>query len=166
MSYQSTVLIVDDDTAVREILAALLQNQGYHLVLAATGAEALEQAAALRPDVILLDIMMPEMDGFEVCRRIRATPHLADISVIIITALDDREARLHGIEAGADDFIAKPFDKTELRARVRMITQLNRSRHLMIERAKFARMVEFAPNGIMILDADGTILLANPAMSR
>ncbi len=59
--------------------------------------------------------MMPEMDGFEVCRRIRATPQLADISVIIVTALDDREARLHGIEAGADDFIAKPFDKSELR---------------------------------------------------
>ena len=166
MSYQSTILIVDDDASIREILAALLQNQGYRLELATNGAEALERAALLRPDVILLDIMMPEMDGFEVCRRIRATPQLADISVIIVTALDDREARLRGIEAGADDFIAKPFDKSELRARVRMVTQLNRSRHLMIERAKFARMVEFAPNGIMILDADGTILLANPAMSR
>jgi len=144
----------------------LLQNQGYRLAFATNGAEALEQAAALRPDVILLDVMMPEVDGFEVCRRIRATPHLADISLLLVTALDDRYSRLQGIEAGADDFISKPFDRFELRARVRMIIQLNRSRRLMLERAKFERVVELSPDGIMVLDADETILLTNPAMLR
>ncbi|MFL5802377.1 MAG: response regulator [Roseiflexaceae bacterium] len=166
MIYQSTVLIVDDEPSMRNILTALLQNQGYRLVLATNGIEALNQAAAVRPDVILLDVMMPGLDGFEVCRRIRATPHLADVSLLLITALDDRDSRLQGIEAGADDFISKPFDRFELRARVRMITQLNRSRRLMLERAKFERVVELSPNGIMVLDADETILLANPAMLR
>src|SRR5262245_46639209 len=121
MSYQSTILIVDDEPVGRAALEALLLNQGYRLMFAGSGREALEQAAVLCPDVILLDVMMPEMDGFETCRRIRATPGLAEVSVILLTALDDRGSRLQGIEAGADDFISKPFDRVELRARLRTI---------------------------------------------
>src|SRR4051794_3516226 len=117
MNYSCTILIVDDQPTGRETLGALLGNQGYHLAFASNGAEALKQAVVLSPDLILLDIMMPVMDGFEVCRRIRATPEIADVSVIIVTALDDRDSRLQGIEAGADDFITKPFNRVELRAR-------------------------------------------------
>ncbi|MBI1876793.1 MAG: response regulator [Chloroflexi bacterium] len=131
-----TILIVDDNSAGRETLAELLMATEYNLVFASDGLEALTKAAELTPDLILLDVMMPGMDGFEVCRRLRANPHLAEAPVILITALDDHASRLQGLEAGADDFISKPFDKLELRARVRTITRLNRYGSLLAERAK------------------------------
>src|SRR5690349_15563274 len=118
MSQPTTILIVDDEPIGRETLAALLHTQGYQLEFASGGAEALSQAAALQPDLILLDVMMPGIDGFEVCRRVRADPAVAEVPIVLVTALDDRGARLEGIEAGADDFVTKPFDRTELRARI------------------------------------------------
>lgn len=158
------ILIVDDEPAGRETLAALLLSQGYQLAFAGSGAEALRQADELQPDLILLDVMMPGLDGFEVCRRLRADPVLGDVPIILLTALDDRTARLHGIEAGADDFVSKPFDRVELRARVRTIMRLNRYRRLLIERGKLARVIEFAPDGLLIVDQSGVIVLANPAI--
>ena len=149
-----------------ETLAALLLTQGYQLEFAAGGAEALHQADALQPDLILLDVMMPGMDGFEVCRRLRADPVLGDVPIILLTALDDRTARLHGIEAGADDFISKPFDRVELRARVQTIMRLNRYRRLLVERGKLAGVIEFAPDGLLIVDQTGVIVLANPAIRQ
>lgn len=130
------LLVVDDEPSGREILNDILETQGYEITSASHGAEALELAAAFDPDLVLLDVMMPGMDGFEVCRRLRADPALADVAIVLITALDDRASRLRGIEAGADDFLSKPFDRIELRARVQMITRLNRHRHLMAERAQ------------------------------
>jgi len=159
-----SVLIVDDEPAGRETLAALLHAQGYQLAFAANGTEALQQAAAIQPDLILLDVMMPELDGFEVCRRLRADPVLGEVPIILLTALDDRTARLRGIEAGADDFVSKPFDRIELRARVQTIMRLNRYRRLLIERSKLARVIEFAPDGMLIIDQEGVIVLANPAI--
>jgi DNA-binding response OmpR family regulator len=129
MSQPTTILIVDDEPIGRETLAALLHAQGYQLEFAGGGAEALAQAAATQPDLILLDVMMPGIDGFEVCRRVRADPAIAEVPIVLVTALDDRGSRLEGIEAGADDFVTKPFDRTELRARIRAITRLNRYRH-------------------------------------
>jgi DNA-binding response OmpR family regulator len=120
------ILIVDDDRLGRETLAALLGLQGYQLAFAGGGAEALHLAAMIQPDLILLDVMMPGLDGFEVCRRLRADAVLGEVPIILLTALDDRTARLRGIEAGADDFVSKPFDRVELRARVQTIMRLNR----------------------------------------
>jgi len=165
-STKSSILIVDDELVIREVLERILSAGGYDLAFASSGAEALAKAAELTPDLILLDVMMPVMDGFEACRRLRADPLLAEVPVIMVTALDDRDSRLRGIEAGADDFIAKPFDKMELQVRVRAITKLDRYRRLLSERAKFERAIELSPNGIMIVDARGTICLANPAMLR
>jgi response regulator RpfG family c-di-GMP phosphodiesterase len=129
MTQPTTILIVDDEPSGRETLAALLHGQGYRLEFAAGGAEALAQVAAHQPDLVLLDVMMPGMDGFEVCRRVRADPTIAEVPIVLITALDDRGSRLEGIESGADDFVTKPFDRTELRARIRAITRLNRYRY-------------------------------------
>jgi putative two-component system response regulator len=126
MSKPPTVLMVDDEPTSRAALEALLYREGYQLAVASSGTEALSLAAALLPDLILLDVMMPDMDGYEVCRQLRAHPVLADVPIIIVTALDDRQSRLYGIEAGADDFISKPYDRVELRARVRTIMRLNR----------------------------------------
>ncbi len=134
MDEQSRILLVDDDAGVRGVLKDLLLFEGYQVLVAADGPEGLEKAADLVPDLILLDVMMPNMDGFEVCEKLRADPLLGDVPVIMLTALDDSESRLRGIEAGADDFVSKPFEYVELQARVRTILQLNRYRRLLEER--------------------------------
>jgi sigma-B regulation protein RsbU (phosphoserine phosphatase) len=126
----ATILVVDDDCLARQILKLLLESEGYHLVLAESGREALQLAGPLRPDLVLLDVDMPDIQGYDVCRQMRSDPVLAEVPVILVTALSDRDARIHGIEAGADDFISKPFDHVELMARVRTITRLNRYRRV------------------------------------
>lgn len=135
MGTQSTILIVDDQPVGREVLDELLFSPQYTLVFAASGAEGLEKAFEVRPDLILLDVMMPDMDGFEVCRRLRADSRLAEVPILMLTALEDDTSRIEGIEAGADDFITKPFNRAELRARVATITRLARYRKLLEERA-------------------------------
>jgi two-component system cell cycle response regulator len=156
-----TILIVDDNLSAQETLEELLSGQGYDLVFASNGEEALAQAVQLSPDIIVLDVMMPGIDGFEVCRRLRVEPRLAEVPVIMVTALDDRQSRLQGIEAGADDFISKPFDRLELRARIRTIMQLNRYRRLHAERTKFEWVVEQAKDAYLIVSGDDTIRYAN-----
>jgi len=130
----STILIVDDEPTARQTIESILEGQGYDLEMAENGIQALEKAARLRPDVILLDVMMPGMNGFEVCKSIRNDPTLAEIPIIMITALDDRQSFLSGLEAGADDYINKPYDRYELRARLLGITRLNRYRKILDER--------------------------------
>jgi putative two-component system response regulator len=132
---KSTILIVDDEPFGRETLESILEPEGYTLVMAENGYQAIEEARAVRPDVILLDVMMPGMNGFEVCKRIRSEKQLAEIPILFLTALDDRQSLLSGLEAGADDFISKPFDRFELRARLLGITRLNRFHKLNEERS-------------------------------
>ncbi len=162
MTYQSTVLIVDDEEVIRETLEGLLLPQGHHLAFAGNGVEALTKAAQLMPDLILLDVMMPDMDGFTTCEHLRADHILAEVPIIMITALDDRESRLRGIKAGADDFITKPFDFVELQLRVQTITRLNRYRRLLTERHKFEWVVEQDKDGYLIVNEKDEILYANP----
>ncbi|HAV78530.1 MAG TPA: two-component system response regulator [Anaerolineae bacterium] len=132
----STVLVVDDEYSGRQTLESILEGEGYNIEMAENGMQAIEKAKQLLPDVILLDVMMPGMTGFEVCQHIRNDPVLAEIPIIILTALDDRESLLNALKAGADDFISKPFDRFELRARLLGITRLNRYSKLIQERAK------------------------------
>lgn len=163
---QARILIVDDEPVGREVLEALLCAQGYELFFAENGPDALSKAAEHMPDLVLLDVMMPKMDGFEVCRRLRADPEHAEVPIIMVTALDDRDSRLKGIEAGADDFITKPFDRTELRARVRSIARLNRYRHILAERAKFQWVAERTQEGYLIVGGQDEVLYANPQARR
>jgi PAS domain S-box-containing protein len=162
-AHKSTILIVDDDPLTRKLIKTLLSHEEYNLFLAANGAEALAKAAELTPDLILLDVMMPDTDGFEVCRRLRADPLLSTVPVIMITSLNNHAARSKGIQAGADDFVSKPFNHAELKARVRTITRLNRYR-LLREQAKFKQLIEHSPDGVAIVTAGGLVGLANPAM--
>src|ERR1044071_3558478 len=138
----SMVLIVDDEMTARETLIAMLEGEGYDLRVAKDGTQALQMLEELQPDLILLDVMMPGMDGYEVCRRVRSTPQLAEVPIILLTALDDRASLVRGIEAGADDFLSKPADRRELTARVRTITRLNRYRTLMEQRENIRHMAE------------------------
>jgi len=132
----SMVLIVDDEYSGRVTLQAVLEGEDYDLEMAENGIQAIEKTKKLLPDVILLDVMMPGMTGFEVCKRIRSDPQIAEIPIIMLTALNDRDSLLNALKAGADDFISKPFDRYELRARLLGITRLNRYQKLLQERAK------------------------------
>ena len=136
------ILIVDDDPLMREAIGALLHGEESRLVFAEDGAQALSLAAEIFPDIILLDVMMPGMSGFDVCSQLRANPVLAEVPVVMITALDDRESRLRGLRAGADDFLTKPVDRIELLTRVQNIGRLNRYRKLLEERQRFNEMLE------------------------
>ncbi len=162
----STILIVDDTPAIHVMIAALLRDDPYQLENAYSGEEALVKALAVTPDLVLLDIMMPDIDGFEVCRRLRDMPEVSEVPIILVTALTDRASRLRGLAAGADDFVSKPFDQAELRVRIKTITRLDRFRRLLAERARFDRLVELAPDGVLIIDGDGAVQLANPAIVR
>ncbi len=162
MNDKSTILIVDDQKVMRETIGMLLAKEDYELIYAGDGPEALRKADQVIPDVILLDIMMPAMDGFEVCRRLREHPVLAEVPIIMVTALNDRKSWMEGIEAGADDFVFKPFDTVELRTRVQNITRLNRYRRLIVERAKFDWVLDQANDGYLMLDDEGRIIYANP----
>ncbi len=136
LSQPSTILIVDDNNDIRKMLGMLLAKNHHKLIFAHDGPSALRHASATRPDLILLDIMLPGMDGFQVCHLIRADLTLGEVPIVIITSAGDREARLKGFQAGADDFITKPFDIVELEARIQTITQLNRYRRLLFERSR------------------------------
>ena len=118
---QAVVLVVDDVAANRDLLEALLLELGHDVRHARDGIEALELIDSEEPDLVLLDIDMPRMDGLSVCRRVKAHPTRRLIPVVLITAHQDRETRLLGLEAGADDFLTKPFDSAELRVRTRAL---------------------------------------------
>jgi pilus assembly protein CpaE len=112
------VLLVDDDETLRQITSALLARHGFNVLVAESGIKALESLKTILPDIILMDVMMPEMDGFTACRKIRADTSIGYIPIIMLTALDSVENKVKGFEAGADDYIAKPCDTLELIARI------------------------------------------------
>jgi two-component system sensor histidine kinase/response regulator len=118
------ILIVDDDDHNHNVLALMLADEGYSLQRGRSGGEALELIATGPPDLVLLDVLMPGMDGIEVTGRIKNDPRTTNIPVILVTALDDRESRLRGLEAGAEDFLSKPVERAELCVRIRNLLRL------------------------------------------
>jgi PleD family two-component response regulator len=118
------ILVVDDQRTNAEMVSGVLRNQGYAVEVALDGAEALDQVAASAPDLVISDILMPRVDGFELCRKLRASSATALLPVILVTSADPQTERVKGIEAGADDFISKPINWAELFARVKRLLHI------------------------------------------
>lgn len=123
-SKRPRILIVDDIPQNVDLVRSLMQAEGYEVASATNGLEALAQVAVAPPDLILLDIMMPTLDGYAVCRQLKARPETRLVPIVLITALGEEADKLLGIEAGADDFLTKPFSHAELRARARSLLKL------------------------------------------
>jgi DNA-binding response OmpR family regulator len=116
------ILIVDDDEQVTVLLGKLLTMEGYQTTAVNDSSKAHETASSVKPDLILLDLMMPDPDGFKLCRILRADPHFMFTPIIIVTALDDNDSRVVAFGAGANDYITKPFHSSELVQRIRKLT--------------------------------------------
>src|SRR5574341_1043694 len=117
-SSKPNILLIDDDPLVRHIVKKALADGNYTIAEAGSGTEGLERARACRPDLVLLDVMIPDIVGYEVCHRLRQTSSTANVPVIMLTALGNISEKIRGLQAGADDYITKPFDPRELRTRV------------------------------------------------
>ncbi|ETX00571.1 MAG: hypothetical protein ETSY2_38795 [Candidatus Entotheonella gemina] len=124
---QATILVVDDELVMCKRLEALLTPRDYQVITAANGEEALRQVRQAHPDLILLDVMLSGLDGFEVCRRLKDDPDTRLIPIVIVTVLSDIEHRIRGLEAGADDFLTKPVHRDELLARIRTSLRMKRT---------------------------------------
>jgi two-component system cell cycle response regulator len=139
------ILVVDDIAANCRLLEAKLLHEYYEVAIANSGPEALATVTRWMPDVVLLDVMMPGMDGYEVCRRLKAQPGTAHIPVVMITALTDPAERVRGLEAGADDFLSKPVDDATLFARLRALLRMKQVLDAWRLRAETARDLGFEP---------------------
>jgi adenylate cyclase len=124
MKMPAKILVVDDTPRNVKLLADLLTVKGYAVVTAASGQEALDKIEREQPDLVLLDVVMPEMSGYEVCRKIRENPGTEILPVVMVTALDPAEERIKGLDAGADDFLTKPINQAELFVRVRSLLRI------------------------------------------
>ena len=135
----SKVLIVDDDPQFLKLIGEILSGEGYELAFAENGAQALKLASQSVPDLILLDVLLPDLDGFEVCRHLRLDPLLGEVPILLLTGMEDQHACVQGLNAGADDVLFKPVNLVELRARVKNILRLDRYRKLTQERTLHER---------------------------
>ncbi|MDP2319875.1 MAG: response regulator [Acidobacteriota bacterium] len=177
---QARVLIVDDERANRQLLEVMLSSAGYQIQMATGGREALAMIDTERPDLILLDVMMPDMDGFQVAAELKSGLATRNIPIILVTARDDRDERIRGLTAGAEDFLTKPVDRAELSMRVRNLLRLKaygdffdqhaqlldaevsaRTFELRRERDRAARYLSTADVFLLALDVDGRVTLAN-----
>lgn len=158
------ILIVDDIPDNLAILGHFLKQSGLEISIAGTGEQAFELISQGKPDLILLDVMMPGMDGYEVCRRLKADVSTKHIPVIFITALSGPDDMMKGFNAGGVDYVTKPFQEMEVICRITTQLKLKRAQDEVVRREKFYRViVERVPDLIFQLDPDRKIVFANPA---
>ena len=147
-------LVVDDDEKIRKVLTVYLQTAGYKVETAKDGIEALNQVKAFRPDVVLLDIMLPSMDGWQVCREVRKT---SDIPILMLSACDEETDRVKGLDIGADDYVVKPFSPIEVLARIKAVMR----RTMIISDNTHARVLQM---GEILMDREGRLVKVSGTM--
>lgn len=135
-----TILVADDEPVNRALIQLRLEREGYRVLTARNGSEAVEQAKAALPDLVILDVMMPEMDGLDACRLMKENERTRDIPIIFLSARDETEMKVSGLSLGADDYISKPFEAEELVARVHVAIRLKRERDQLRNNAEEASM--------------------------
>ncbi|MBU1107282.1 MAG: response regulator [Candidatus Riflebacteria bacterium] len=156
------ILIVEDEPDISDFLYETLSLSGYEVDQARDGIEGLDKIAVFRPNMVLLDIMMPKMNGLEVCRRIRADENLRSTRVIFITAKGSLEEKLEGFQAGANDFIVKPFSSSELLARIEAHLRLDSlARDLELSEKRYRQLIEHSPDGILLFSDEKKLLFVN-----
>jgi len=166
MKGKSVILVVDDQFQNIELLEAYLVPQGYEIIKAASGEEALEKLVHNKIDLILLDVMMPKMSGIEVLKNLRVGEKTKAIPVVMVTVLKETEDKVKALEAGCDDFISKPVDKVELLARVKSILKISYYRQQLEEKEKFKTVVDKVSDGIAICSPDYLIKDCNAAILK
>jgi PAS domain S-box-containing protein len=168
MNERARILVVDDDREILRLTTRLLKEAGYEVLAAATGLAGLQLATQKVPDLILLDIVLPDVGGLELCRRIKAEPTLTNCFVALISGLKiASEDQAIGLEGGADEYIARPISNRELLARVRAMLRLKQAQdELGRERDLIARIMETSPVGILVLDREGHIVYGNPQVAE
>ena len=164
MKDKSVILVVDDQFQNIELLQAYLAPQGYEIIKAASGQEALDKLSSNQIDLVLLDVMMPGMSGIEVLEKLRADEKTRLIPVVMVTVLKETEDKVKALQAGCDDFISKPFDKVELLARVKSILKISYYLRQLNEEGKFKAVVDKASDGIAICSPDYLIKDSNAAI--
>jgi DNA-binding response OmpR family regulator len=157
MTANATILVADDEAMNVELLKAILTPDHFRVITASNGAETLDILAKEKVDLLLLDVMMPKIDGFEVTRRIRANKKTKNLPVILITALRETEERITGIEAGCDEFVTKPFDKHEVLARIKTLLRLNYYRSQIDEKERLEQVINKMNDGLIVCDAEGKV---------
>ena len=160
------ILVVDDNVVNCELMDAMLEPHGYQVTHAYSGMEALQKIEGSPPQLILLDVAMPGMDGFEVARRLRAQESTRVIPILMLTAMGDVEHRVQGLDSGADDYLTKPVEATELLARVQSSLRLTNLRQQVDERQKLELVLGDVSDGILIVDARGQVHEASPSACR
>lgn len=162
-----SVLVVDDQPANLKVLLEILKKQNFQVYLADSGERALSTLANLEPDLILLDVMMPGLNGFQTCEKIKANHKWADIPVIFITALEDMENKLQGFDVGGVDYITKPFQHVEVMARIKVHVALrHKERELADAQQRLSDVVEFLPDSTLALDLEGKVIIWNRAAAE
>jgi CheY-like chemotaxis protein len=156
-----TILAIDDEKMNREFYFGLLKYKGYNVLKAENGEDALEILRSVPVDLVLLDVMMPGISGFDVLKSIRENKKLQSLPVIIVTALADKENRLKGLQLGADDFISKPFDVDELVVKISSQIKLASLRNQILEKRKLLNIVDKLDEGIIITDSAFMPIVAN-----
>ena len=167
LPHDAAILIVDDAPANLGMLRKMMTDQGYQTYVATSGERALKIARRVLPDLILLDVVMPGMDGFETCRQLKAHPSTETIPVIFMSARSDTEDVVAGFDIGAVDYISKPLRMAEVSARVRTQLQIRSNSETQMEQAERLRaIVNSMAEGLLIIEADGRIQFTNPACDR
>ncbi|OQX34620.1 MAG: hypothetical protein B0D91_12170 [Oceanospirillales bacterium LUC14_002_19_P2] len=168
---EEKILLVDDNPSNLQVLLQTLSGRGYKLLIAKNGDNALKIVHKVRPALVLLDIMMPGIDGYEVCKRLKDDPATSGVTVIFLSALDDTRDKVRGLETGAVDYIAKPFQAEEVIARVETHLKIHRLEQALARRnrqleAENEHILESMREGIVGINGHGKITFANPAASR